>query len=312
MNKVIKIGLICMAIGAVLVAGVGVIHGFDFRVLAETVEQKKAFEINEPFAEIEVGSDSGTIRVEKSRDDVCCVECWQSENYVYNVSVQAGRLKIEGEREGLLGLFHLGANDPVICLYLPEGTYDRIGAEAASGDVVIAEGLTFGNVAMNTASGNITFSGAASDTVEAKSASGKIQIFGSANHAELHSTRGSVTVTGDVRAIDAKTTSGGVHIATGAAETANVSTVSGGVTFEGVNAESLSASTDSGSVKFVNADAQRMSVETVSGSVTGTLRTDKVFNVKTTSGNVKTPRSAAGGGECDIQTISGDVNITIE
>lgn len=308
----IKIGLICMAIGAVLIAGVGVIHGFDFRVLAESVAQKKTFEINEPFAEIEVGSDSGTIRVEKSRDDVCRVECWQSENYVYNVSVQAGRLKIEGERKGLLGLFGFGSNEPVVCLYLPEGAYDRIDAEAASGDVVIAEGLTFGNVAMNTASGNITFNGAADELLEARSASGKIQIFGSANCAELHSTSGSVSVTGDVRAIDAKTTSGGVHIATGAAETANVSTVSGGVTFEGVNAESLSASTGSGSVKFVNADAQRMSVETVSGSVTGTLRSDKIFNVKTTSGDVQMPRSAADGGECDIQTTSGDVNITIE
>lgn len=308
----IKIGLICMAIGAVLIAGVGVIHGFDFRVLAETVEQKKAFEINEPFAEIEVGSDSGTIRVEKSRDDVCCVECWQSENYVYNVSVQAGRLKIEGERKGLLGLFHLGANDPVICLYLPEGAYDRIDAEAASGDVVIAEGLTFGNVAMNTASGNITFSGAASDTVEAKSASGKIQIFGSANCAELHSTSGSVTVAGDVKTIHAQTTSGGVRIADGAVETANVSATSGSIAFENVNAESLSASTSSGRVQFINADAQKIDIETVSGSVTGTLRSDKIFNVKTTSGDVQTPRSAAGGGECDIQTTSGDVSITVE
>lgn len=305
----IKIGLICMAIGAVLIAGVGVIHGFDFRVLAESVAQKKTFEINEPFAEIEVGSDSGTIRVEKSRDDVCHVECWQSENYVYNVSVQAGRLKIEGERKGL---FLLGANDPMICLYLPEGAYDRIDAEAASGDVVIAEGLTFGNVAMNTASGNITFSGAASDTVEAKSASGKIQIFGSANCAELHSTSGSVSVTGDVKTIHAQTTSGGVRIADGAVETANVSATSGSIAFENVNAESLSASTSSGCVKFVNADAQRMSVETVSGSVTGTLRSDKIFNVKTTSGDVQMPRSAADGGECDIQTTSGDVNITVE
>lgn len=308
----IKIGLICMAIGAVLIAGVGVIHGFDFHVLAETVEQKKAFEINEPFAEIEVGSDSGTIRVEKSQDDVCRVECWQSENYMYNVSVQAGRLKIEGERKGLLGLFHLGANDPVICLYLSEGAYDRIDAEAASGDVVIAEGLTFGNVAMNTASGNITFSGAASDTVEAKSASGKIQIFGSANCAELHSTSGSVSVTGDVKTIHAQMTSGGVRIADGAVETVNVSATSGSIAFENVNAESLSASTSSGRVQFINADAQKIDIETVSGSVTGTLRSDKIFNVKTTSGDVQTPRSAAGGGECDIQTTSGDVSITVE
>lgn len=61
MNKVIKIGLICMAIGAVLIAGVGVIHGFDFRVLAETVAQKKTFEISEAFDQIAIGSDSGTI-----------------------------------------------------------------------------------------------------------------------------------------------------------------------------------------------------------------------------------------------------------
>ena len=308
----IKIGLICMAIGAVLIAGVGVIHGFDFRVLAESVAQKKTFEINEPFAEIEVGSDSGAIRVEKSRDDVCRVECWQSENYVYNVSVQAGRLKIEGERKGLLGLFPLGANDPMICLYLPEGAYDRIDAEAASGDIAIAEGIAFRDVELQTASGNITFNGAADELLEARSASGKIQIFGSANCAELHSTSGSVSVTGDVKTIHAQTTSGGVRIADGAVETANVSATSGSIAFENVNAESLSASTSSGCVKFVNADAQRMSVETVSGSVTGTLRSDKIFNVKTTSGDVQMPRSAAGGGECDIQTTSGDVNITVE
>ena len=53
-------------------------------------------------------------------------------------------------------------------------------------------------------------------------------------------------------------------------------------------------------------------IETVSGSVTGTQRSDKIFNVKTTSGDVETPRSAAGGGECDIKTVSGDVDITIE
>lgn len=308
----IKIGLICMAIGAVLVAGVGVIHGFDFRVLAETVAQKKTFEISEAFDQIAIGSDSDAIRVEKSQDDVCRVECWQSENYEYNVSVVSGELRIEGKRTGLLGLFGFGSNEPVICLYLPEDWYARIGAEAASGDIAIAEGIAFRDVELQTASGNITFSGAASDTVEAKSASGKIQIFGSANCAELHSTSGSVSVTGDVKTIHAQTTSGGVRIADGAVETANVSATSGSIAFENVNAESLSASTSSGCVQFINADAQKIDIETVSGSVTGTLRSDKIFNVKTTSGDVQMPRSAAGGGECDIQTTSGDVNITVE
>ena len=312
MKKLIKIGLMCMAIGAVLIAGVGVIHGFDFRVLAESDDQKEVFEIGEAFDEIEIGSDSGTIYVEKSQDAICRVECWQSENYVYDVSVRDGKLKIDGKRKGLLGFFGFASNDPAVLLYLPEGVYEEIDAETASGDIVIAEGIIFRDVEMETASGDIIFKGAANEALEAHSASGEIQIFGGASHADLHSNSGDVTVTGDVRAIEAKTTSGIVRIETGAAETANVSTVSGSIAFVGVNAESLSASTTSGGVRFENADAQKISIETVSGSVTGTLRSDKIFNVKTTSGDVETPRSAAGGGECDIQTNSGDVSITVE
>lgn len=313
MKKWMKIGLICMAVGALMFAGAAAVKGFDFRALAEAQGNvtEQTFEITEAFDRIEIRNSSGDIRVEKAQDGACRAVCGQSENYSYTVAVNEGVLKITGKSNALFGWIGLGDNSSGVCLYLPGDNYPAITIETASGNVEICEGLTFGDVDMSASSGKLVFRAASTGGLKAEVSSGDVEIGGSANSVDVECASGSVTLTGSAKDATVETTSGDVRIAPRSIDSVSVTTTSANITFEGVKSDSIRAGSTSGDVRFIDSDARKIEIHTTSGDVTGNLLTDKIFNIKTASGDVKAPRSVSGGGDCDIYTTSGDVDITV-
>ncbi len=311
MKKLMKIGMICMAVGALIAAGAGAMKGFDFKAVAENSAEEQTFEIADAFDEIEIENASGTIRVEKAQDGVCRAVCTQTDSYRYEVGVKEGALKIRGVRSGVFGIIGFGSGDAGVCLYLPEKTYAEIEIETASGDVTIYEGLTFRDVDMDAASGNLNFRAVCTGILEVDTSSGDVKIGGTANGVKIETASGSVALTADAQNVSVETTSGDVKIESKKIETARISTTSGDVTFDGAQFGSLRVGSTSGSIEFIDSDAQKIEARTVSGDVSGNLLTDKIFNIHTTSGDVEAPRSVGSGGECDIKTTSGDVDITV-
>ena len=74
--------------------------------------------------------------------------------------------------------------------------------------------------------------------------------------------------------------------------------------------KTLYARSTSGGVALEDCDGGAIRLESTSGSVKGTLLSDKIFITDSTSGSVNIPRSSAGG-ECEITTTSGSIEIRI-
>ena len=86
----------------------------------------------------------------------------------------------------------------------------------------------------------------------------------------------------------------------------------GDISLKNVNAaEKISIERSTGDVRFDGCDAAEIFVKTDTGDVAGTLLSDKVFIVETDTGSVDVPKTVTGG-QCEITTSTGDINISIK
>ena len=85
----------------------------------------------------------------------------------------------------------------------------------------------------------------------------------------------------------------------------------GDVTLKNViAAESFHITRTTGDVLLENCDAQTLKIETNTGDVTGSLLSNKIFIAETSTGDIDLPQSVSGG-NCEITTTTGDIEITV-
>lgn len=113
--------------------------------------------------------------------------------------------------------------------------------------------------------------------------------------AEIYNTSGDITLAElTVDNLEADTTSGEIEL------------------YDVLVKNDIQMESASGDVEFRDIDGENLWIKTISGEVEGTLRSGKMFRVCTTSGEVQIPNSSAEGGNCEIITTSGDIEIRVK
>ena len=90
----------------------------------------------------------------------------------------------------------------------------------------------------------------------------------------------------------------------------DIDTASGDITISNITAYTIDIDTASGDIAFDDIDADTIKIDTTSGDISGTLLSGKDFEVDTMSGSISVP-SDSEGGSCDIDTVSGDVDLKV-
>lgn len=308
--SVLVIAGIALCTAAFIVGG-GNISNFT----AGVADTEKTHTVGGNFTHIEIHTAMSDVKILPSDGEECTVVCRESDKIKHKVEVKNGCLTIsETDARAWYGKIWLnfGANYSVV-VYLPDIYYDKMRIESKSGDIFVSDELRFTNVSVESISGDVKFSAAVADELSVKSVSGDVNIPDvSAKRIKATSTSGDLKLR-SVKAdtLVANTTSGEIRLTD---VTANVSmttkSTSGDTLIENVLSDALNMSSTSGEITIKDSDACTIELYSVSGDIFGNLLSEKMFETKTVSGDVRVP-SNVNGGFCKLETVSGDIKITV-
>ena len=312
LKVIFLVAFACIVLGAVLVV-VSFAAGGGFRKGGNNMRD---YDITSPFSSVTVQVGGTDVNIRRSSDDTAYVRAYETDGLTYDVTVDDGVLTIrERDTRPWYALIGIHFADRDLTIYLPERMYTALSYEGASGDFDSEENrISFGDVNLKSASGDISFDSSASGTVTVSTQSGDIDLSRSDAAALSCTTQsGDIDLSyGEVGTLSVSTLSGDIDLSYGEVGTLLVSTLSGEIELERVTAQtSLSIETSSGRVSFSSCDAPAVVLKSKSGDIRGSLLTGKRFDITTSSGRIDCPPSSDQGGTCRIETRSGDVRISV-
>lgn len=254
-------------------------YDFSFDKLFDSMNEVREVVVEDDFEALEVSSSSWDIKIFPSDSGKTRVEYAYVEHIDVSVVVLDGVLNVsvEDNREWYDHMGVFWHNDPRVTVYIPEKDYKNLFVNGSSADVFVAKNLSFENVNIETTSGDVVFNAKVSENVVLKCASGDINASGFES------------------------------------KNINIETVSGEIELLDITAsESISAKAVSGDIEFSSIDAPLMQFKTTSGDVEGSVLSKKIFETKTTSGEIRVPKSEQSDGRCEVETISGDIEIRVK
>lgn len=204
--------------------------------------------------------------------------------------------------------------DTEITIYLNINTINDLTINTKTGDVNVAEKLTFNNVIINGSTSDIEFDVDIVEDVKIEISTGDIEINNvSCKNMDLKVSTGDIEIE-DLNCLNELK----IKVSTGDVELNKVSCMdfystgsTGRITLNNVIASNkMNIKRDTGDVKLNKCDSLDIEIETSTGSVKGTLLSNKIFNVDTDTGRKDVPNSVSGG-NCKITTDTGDIIIDI-
>ena len=318
MKKSIMISLIVAGAlvlsGAGLFAGAMTASGWDFSVLNTYEVVNNTYDVDEPFTNIKIDTDTADIRFAKSSDGKCRVATRDTSNHIYSVAVEDGTLQIQVYFKGLFEI-GIGAYESFLTVYLPEDAYGTLTIKEDTGDIEIPENFSFEGMDIELDTGDIVSYADTTETCRIATTTGDVKVQGaSVGHLALRTTSGDITVSDVVCAgnVSANVRTGDTCLTNLTCTDLTSTGTTGELNLTNVIASGkLDITRDTGDVTFEGADAENIKVHTSTGDVTGTLLSDKIFRYKTSTGRVELP-STTTGGVCDITTDTGDIIINVQ
>lgn len=277
-KKIAIIAAVAMTVCG-LILSVGALAALDFDVsrLDTMTYIDNTYTIDETIFDVSISDAECDISVLPAADGVCKIVCPENDKVAYRIETENRKLTIERlDHRKWYERIGICRTDMEIVVYLPEGEYGDFRAKSVGGNIDIGESLRFETAEIQSTSGNISVAGMnVRNAITADTVSGNIQLSGI-----------------DCGCFTANTASGEIHLQ-------NV------ITEQRIQIESVS-----GDIWLDACDSASLRLRSSSGEVSGTLLTEKIFSAKTVSGEIDVPHSISGG-ECEINTISGDVSFTI-
>ena len=314
MKKRTMIALIVAGV-LIIIGGIMLVMGLSFAgdstQKSELIRQE--ITIQERFDTIAIDTEDCDVKFAmfSGRDD-CMVEIRPYQNVKHTAAVEDGTLKIKMiDKRNWTDHINIGWTESMeMTVYLPAAEYESLQVRTATGDITLGQEPFFREVMLRSNTGDISCTGVSGDMLDCMTSTGDISVQNSApNILQLQSNTGDFAVSvvaGDE--IHMRTNTGEVD-----AENVNVQmftckTETGDVELEKVLAEDyLQVFTDTGSVDVDNSDAGTVNIETNTGDVSGNFLTPKWFSAFSDTGDVTVPNTPEGG-ECHIQTDSGDIH----
>ena len=266
-----------------LVAGVvlfgvfiGVNNGIDFKNLKPTNYKTNTYEFADEITDIDVKIETADISITPSIDGKTKVVCNESEKVAHKVYVENGSLKVTVEDNRTWIDNFLSFTKHSITIYLPKTEYNSIKIENVTGDVEVSSAFTFKNISVDVTTSDVLICAKATDGIKIKSTTGDVTV---------------LNVNSNV--IEVKLTSGDVY-------------------FKNVIAnDKIAINSTTGDVELEGCDALDIYLKTTTGDVEASLLSGKIFDVNVTTGEVRVPSNSEGG-NCKVETTTGDVEIVVK
>ena len=223
-------------------------------------------------------------------------------------------LKVPNDYEGKLDINSTSGN-----IYVGDMTLTSLNLENSSGNIVIEKTTSKDAVKLNNTSGHIDVKSLTADSLTAGNTSGGISLNSLTieNDIAVTSTSGNI-ILADIETskdIHENTASGTGSFERIKANSLLSSTTSGGIYMSDVTtADTISASCSSGGIRFDNiTSGSKIKFSSTSGSVKGSIddkESDYSIIAKATSGSNNLNNSRDGIKTLDVNTTSGNINIT--
>ena len=318
MKKSIKISLIVagalVLFGAGLFAGAMTAGGWDFSILNTYEVVNNTYDVDEPFTNISIDTDTVDIRFAKSSDGKCRVATRDTSNHIYSVAVEDGTLHIQVYFKGLFEI-GIGAYESFLTVYLPEDAYGALTIKDDTGYIEIPENFSFESMDIELDTGDVVSYADAIGTCRIAATTGDIKVENASVGAlALRTTSGDIAVSDVVCAgnVSANVRTGDAFLTNLTCTDLTTTGTTGELKLTNVIASGkLDITRNTGDVTFDGSDAASIKVHTSTGDVKGTLLSDKTFRYKTSTGRVELPPTTTGG-VCDITTDTGDIIIWIK
>lgn len=274
------------------------------------------YNMDEAFSDITIEGAESDIRFLTSEDDSCKVVCNEAEEVYHSVEVKNDTLTIKRiDTRKWYDNVGINMGRMEIFVYLPQTEYEALYVKSVSGAIDIPKDFGFKEAELGSTSGDVNFTASVQNELSIETVSGNLYVGDiSPKSLKLHSTSGeakisSVNVESD---LTAETVSGNFQLINIACRNITAESTSGEVDLTNVNvSENIHIESVSGDVTLMECDADALWVDTSSGDVSGTLLTEKIFITDTSSGDIDVPNSASGG-KCEITTVSGNIEFTIQ
>ena len=304
MKKSVKI-LIFVAIG-VIILGVGIcalgiaIGGLNLQnySFGEAVElQTNTIGVKDDFSSVDIDLETGDIYFVPSTDGTASVEAYTAEKAEFSAEVRDGTLYIvcKDGRKWYERISLFGGGKEKLTVTVPAKDYAKLNIVAASSDIHIPADFSFENAAVKCTTGDGEFAADVKDKLSYGVVTGDLDI------SDTQPNELSVKFnTGDLKMSDINCGSLDVTGITGDIKLSNT------VSQKDTNIKNIT-----GDLVFDSCDAQNISVNLTTGDIKGTLLSEKEFKAKATTGDVDVPNTSASG-KCEINVITGDINMDIE
>ena len=316
--RIVIIALVIFALGAVLFFGAWASMDFGSVELSPVKCEKKSLVISDSFHSVSITVAADDVHIEPSPDSICRVEYTDCSRAVYKISVENGCLTIKQEhtkgRNGRGGMgFSVGAEDNMLIVFLPRGSYKELCANLASADFYAGAGFDFETAEINSASGDMDIGAVVTGSLSAHSASGDMRVGGlELDSIELDTASGDIEL-GDISCgiIEIQSTSGDIELRDVSCGSLEVQSASGAQQLYNVLCRAeLRLESTSGDMRLERCDAASLELESTSGYISGILLSGKDFDVSSTGGSIRLPESC-GSCKCRIKTVSGDIDFSV-
>lgn len=295
---VISAAILLVAVGGLMTAAAMAIGNFDIHHMKGLSFEMKTFEVKEGFSDIHVEDAESNVRILRATDGKCKVICPEKQggSVYHTVTVSNGVLSVQ-RHDARKWYQYIGISFgiPEVEVYLPKKEYGQLSVRSTAGGIQVDDGFTFESVSLNSVSGSVRMYSEVKKVLTAESTSGRVTIENASPETLAAKSSSGRILLSHIRSgeITARSTAGKIELTDVIAE------------------KNLYAKSISGGVALHGCDGGTIKIESTSGSVKGTILSDKIFIANSTSGRVDVPRSAVGG-ECEITTTSGRIDIEIK
>ena len=252
-----------------------VMAGFDVTKLSSDGKAvTNEHEVTEDFTKIDISTSTSDIRFETATDGKVKVVCHETEKRLHEVSVENGTLVIKEKNNKkwfeYIGIFGFGGKREIV-IYLPEKKAEGVTRKLGRETKYELDGLKI-------------------DTTTGDS---KIN---------------DVNVKGELR-VDAST--GEVELDNVLADSLIIDTSTGSVSMNETEVRgAMKVDTSTGDVKMTKSDADSVRIDTSTGDVKCEFLSGKDVHTDTSTGSVKVSESPEKGGNCTIDTSTGDITVS--
>lgn len=317
MNKTKKwlvTAVVLIAFGALLFGVTFLAAGCDFTKFNTMNYITQTHEIKEEFKAIGVEVETADVVFAVAEDGKAKVVCHENVKVQHSVFVEDGVLMVKAadEREWY-DYVGIGMAQEKVTVYLPQTAYGVVAVTGSTGDVQIPKEFTFSRMRIQLSTGDVYCNASVAGAVTIEATTGDITMRNiSVGSLNLTVSTGRIHLSSVVceEGIKVTTSTGDADLTDVACGSLTSTGSTGDVDLENVLVKGMmSIERDTGDVEFEKCDAAEIYVETSTGDVEGSFLTGKSFFGESSTGKRRLPQTT--GGKCEINTSTGDVEITI-